>query len=107
MDQSKQGAYVLTCIARRIKMRNSIVATYLSFIMLISVVSAVYGKDTVSSPEDLLSMLNKAIKKNNEAMAMQTCTTEYWNDSKTGSAKKLFNQAVRKEMKFKKTEVNI
>ena len=40
-------------------------------------------------------------------MAKQTCTTEFWIDSKTGSGKHFFNQAIRKKFNLEKMEVKV
>lgn len=57
-----------------------------------------------SSPEGALSLFGKGIDKNDEALAKQACTEEFW-QARRDAGKRLFSQAVRKKFKLKKSEV--
>ena len=78
----------------------------LSIVLFLSLVAGCSRRETTFSPEEIISVFDTAIEKNDEAMAKQTCTAEFWNDERE-ACKDFFSQAVRKKFKLEKMEVKI
>jgi hypothetical protein len=87
-------------------MKNYLNFGCLSLLLLLSLVFSCSKREATSSPEGVLSVFEKAIEKNDEAMAQGICTAEFWKDERE-SGKHFFKQAVRKKFKLKKMEVKI
>jgi hypothetical protein len=87
-------------------MRNFVNFGALALLILFPLASGCSDGGTTASAKGVLSVLNTAIKKNDETMAKEACTTGYWN-GKRDPGNRFFSQAVRKKFVLEEKEIQV